>query len=60
MIVNGVRCPECKEEIWSRSVHDFRYCSCEKTFVDGGREYLRYGGSAQIEVVQIDTDRGNR
>ncbi len=57
MIVSGVKCPECGDEIWSRSRHDFRWCSCEKTFVDGGREYLRYGGSAKIEVVKIDTSK---
>lgn len=41
--VKGVECPECKEKIWSRYRHDFRYCECKYTFVDGGREYLRYG-----------------
>ena len=46
MRVTGVQCPLCKEKIWSRSVHDFRYCKCGGVFVDGGREYLRYGGTA--------------
>jgi hypothetical protein len=47
-------CPQCKDVIWSRSVHDMRYCQCEKTFVDGGRDYLRFGGDISgIQPVQI-------
>lgn len=51
----GVMCLSCKDVIWSRSVHDFRYCSCRKSFIDGGRDYLRYGGEAYpaIKPVQI-------
>ena len=41
--VTGVRCPRCSESIWSRHRHDFRYCKCQYTFIDGGRAYLRYG-----------------
>lgn len=43
MIVQGVECPRCKEQIWSQYRHDFHYCTCDYTFVDGGRDYLRYG-----------------
>lgn len=50
----GVMCPKCKDVIWSRSVHDFRYCGCKNTFVDGGRDYLRYGGEfSGIKTVEI-------
>jgi hypothetical protein len=44
MIVKGVRCPTCKDAIWSRGEHDLRRCSCGGSFIDGGREYLRAGG----------------
>jgi hypothetical protein len=43
MIVTGVKCPYCKDEIYSQYRHDYRVCKCGKTFVDGGRDYLRYG-----------------
>ena len=54
-IVDGVQCPFCKEAIWSRYRHDFRFCSCKKTFVDGGRDYLRAGGDILPDAVKIDT-----
>lgn len=43
MIVQGIECPLCKAQIWSRSHHDFRHCPCGYCFVDGGRSYLRWG-----------------
>ena len=47
--IKGVQCGACGDRIFSWSVHDFRECSCKKTFVDGGREYLRYGGTDDFE-----------
>lgn len=41
--VTGIECPKCKEFIWSRHRHDFRHCKCGYCYVDGGREYLRFG-----------------
>lgn len=52
--VGGVRCPECNDWIWSKHRHDFRHCSCESCFVDGGRDYLRYGGIVQPTVEIMD------
>ena len=57
MKVTGIRCAACKDEIWSRHGHDFRYCKCGNTFVDGGRNYLRYGyepGAERPEVVELE------
>ncbi len=39
----GVKCLDCKNEIFSENRHDFKYCSCGKVFVDGGKDYLRFG-----------------
>lgn len=39
----GIQCPRCKEKLFSESVHDFKYCGCKYCFIDGGKEYLRYG-----------------
>lgn len=40
----GVKCVRCKERMFSLHVHDYKLCGCSnKTMVDGGRVYLRYG-----------------
>ena len=44
----GVRCAKCGDEIYSNYTHDFRYCSCKATFVDGGWEYLRVGWEPEV------------
>ena len=43
MNVNALECPKCKNIIFSRASHDFRRCSCESTFIDGGFDYMRFG-----------------
>jgi hypothetical protein len=43
-----VRCSECKQEIKSKSRHDFVVCKCGESFVDGGKDYVRMGGKAEI------------
>lgn len=42
--VTGIICPKCGDFIYSRARHDFHWCSCKNVFVDGGFEYLRWGG----------------
>jgi len=37
MIVSGIQCPKCKDIIYSRAGHDFKYCTCGEVFVDGGQ-----------------------
>jgi hypothetical protein len=39
--VSAVECPYCFCVIYSRAHHDFHYCTCGKTAVDGGFEYQR-------------------
>jgi len=42
--ISGVKCAECGKRLFSFHVHDFKFCGCpNETFIDGGREYLRYG-----------------
>lgn len=53
MIVKGIKCPNCKEIIYSRARHDFKRCSCGNVFVDGGRDYIRYGGTENIKDIEI-------
>lgn len=53
--VTGIKCLKCKDVIYSRAPHDWHQCSCKSVFVDGGLEYLRYGGSVDnIEVVNLE------
>jgi hypothetical protein len=57
MRVEGIVCPQCKEWIWSRHRHDFRPCKCGRVFVDGGRDYTRYGflkdGEAKVGSIKV-------
>lgn len=39
--VNCIVCPSCKDIIYSRSRHDFRYCSCGEVAIDGGFAYMK-------------------
>jgi len=58
IVRNSAKCRKCGDEIESRSVHDFVYCSCGAIFVDGGREYLRRGGASldDIEDTSIEVE----
>jgi len=38
-IVSAYICPVCKNIIYSRAKHDFRWCSCKEIAVDGGFDY---------------------
>lgn len=49
IIRNAIRCNLCGDEIESRYVHEFVWCSCGMVAVDGGTAYLRrsYKGSQE-------------
>lgn len=49
----GIQCPKCKELLFSMSRHDFHYCLCGACFIDGGRDYLSYGWSSDINAADI-------
>jgi hypothetical protein len=46
---NVILCLECKDVLESTYGHDFRQCTCKKSFVDGGREpgFARWSGPAK-------------
>jgi len=48
MKVNAIECQKCKDTIYSRAGHDFRYCSCKEVFIDGGFDYTRIGGEKKM------------
>jgi hypothetical protein len=39
--INKAQCLICKDVLESKSVHDFKTCSCGNLSVDGGLDYLR-------------------
>lgn len=42
-----ITCPTCGNEIYSRCRHDYHTCGCPSdTMIDGGFDYVRYGGSS--------------
>jgi hypothetical protein len=50
LILNGAKCLLCGDTIYSRHVHDFKYCSCQALSVNGGNEYRKRGG--RLEAYQ--------
>lgn len=51
---NAIQCKHCGDIIESKSVHDFRMCSCGACFVDGGLEYCRRGFKTSPEDDFVD------
>ena len=55
---NKIRCLKCLELIESKHRWDFKYCKCFNIFIDGGQDYLRYGGPAleddSFEIIHSD------
>ena len=45
IIKNAIRCKKCGDVIESKTVHDFKFCSCGSCAVDGGHDYLRRCGN---------------
>jgi hypothetical protein len=55
LIYNSVNCLSCGDTLISRHRHDYKVCSCEnKTMVDGGLDYVRFGGK-NLDLVQSYT-----
>lgn len=45
IIRNRIKCKHCGDIIESISVHDFKFCSCGKVAIDGGKHYLKRTGN---------------
>lgn len=41
ILSNKIKCNHCGDVIESKTVHDYKECSCGSVAVDGGRDYLR-------------------
>jgi len=50
---NRVQCLCCNKILESKYRHDYKTCGCENnTMVDGGNDYLRYGGK-DLDKVKV-------
>lgn len=43
--VVSVKCPKCKDTVYSRTRHDMRFCTCESISIDGGFDYVKVSNS---------------
>jgi hypothetical protein len=50
---NILQCKLCGDIIESKYTHDFVTCKCKKCFVDGGKEYVRYGAENIDDVILL-------
>ena len=53
MKVNAIKCPVCKDIIYSRSQHDFHWCTCGNTAIDGGNEYVRISAKSHFDDIVV-------
>jgi tRNA(Ile2) C34 agmatinyltransferase TiaS len=52
IIRNKAKCKLCGDIIESMTRHDFKFCSCKKMAVDGGKDYIkRLGDPATCEEM---------
>ncbi|CAM4192386.1 DUF7695 domain-containing protein [Lederbergia lenta] len=49
VLVNKVRCKICDDIIESIHTYDFKKCKRESIFIDGGKDYQRYGWGMRQE-----------
>jgi len=53
IVYSTATCKKCGDVLVSRHRHDFVMCTCDnKTMLDGGTEYQRYGG-ADLDLVDL-------
>ena len=52
IIRNSAECFQCGDKLESKSVHDFKSCSCGNISVDGGKEYIRRLGDIEHKNSQ--------
>ena len=52
LVYNAVTCLDCLSTIVSHHRHDYKLCGCKnEAMVDGGTDYVRYGGKNLKKVV---------
>ena len=51
-----IKCLNCGDIIESKSVHNLVSCKCESCYIDGGQDYLHFGGKDFSKVLIIFDD----
>ena len=51
-----IKCLNCGDIIESKSVHDLVSCICESCYIDGGQDYLHFGGKDFNKILIIFDD----
>ena len=51
-----IKCLICGDIIKSKSVHNLVSCKCESCYIDGGNEYLHFGGNNFSKILIIFDD----
>ncbi|MEG1142968.1 MAG: hypothetical protein RR228_04080 [Bacilli bacterium] len=52
IIINKAKCKKCNDIIESKTVHDFKWCSCGNIAVDGGQEYIKRFGNLD-DIIEL-------
>lgn len=50
-----IKCKKCGDVIESKSRHDFVWCSCKSTGIDGGKDYVKVSGNPD-DIEWVDED----
>ena len=51
--INKIKCNLCNDIITSDWGHDFKFCKCGESAVDGGKDYLRRLGDNYTEMSEL-------
>lgn len=58
--VTAIKCPKCKDTVYSRATHDRRECTCRAVAIDGGRSYTKISFNPDIasspDMVEIEVE----
>lgn len=51
-----IKCLLCRDIIESKNVHNLVSCKCENCYIDGGQDYLHFGGNDLSKILIIFDD----
>lgn len=64
MKINAIICKNCGDTIYSRSIHDFHWCSCNSVAIDGGFDYTKIVfksadcyESTKLNILENETEK---
>ena len=58
IISNKIKCKKCGDIIESKSINDYKRCSCGTVAVDGGTEYLKRIGN-ENDYIELSINKDN-